>query len=217
MVSLLRLTGTFDAVASGLRLPLLIIFLLAAAGVLSGTLHLAFPARLGLPQGRAAELDERQAARVAQANTVAYRALALTVLLGAESVGLFGVDLTALRGHQDTVQDLMLLILPFLLTAILAWTEPTADGRALPTRGINWPSGAAGKAPHAGRDRTDPRADFTGRCASSGLAGAGRAAGSGGAGRGDGPARSCGPCLMVTASRLAWSGRVRPGSPSDQL
>ncbi len=130
VVSLLRLTGTFDAVASGLRLPLLIVFLLAAAGVLYGTVHLAFPARLGLPQGRAADLDERQVARVAQANTVAYRALALTVLLGAESVLRSGGHLTALQGRQDAVQGLMLLVLltlPFLPTAILAWTEPDAD------------------------------------------------------------------------------------------
>ena len=46
--------------------------------------------------------DERQAAPVAEVNAVGDRAL--TVLVGAESVVLFRVDLTALRGGQEATK-----------------------------------------------------------------------------------------------------------------
>ncbi|WP_119672955.1 hypothetical protein [Deinococcus sp. RM] len=129
-IFLLRLIGTFDATPPGLRAPLLILLLLAAAASLYGVLHLAFPARLGLPQGHTRDLDERQVLRVAQANSAAYRALALTVLIAAELVVLFGINTSALHDRIDAVQGFMLLVLltlPFLPTAILAWTEPDAD------------------------------------------------------------------------------------------
>ena len=121
----LRLLGLLDTVNDVLKPLLLGAYLLAFGVFLYGAAYLVFPARLGLPQGH--KLDEREAVRVAQANSAAYRGLTLTVLLGAELVFFFGADLSALQGRADGVQGvalLLLLVLPLLPTAILAWTEP---------------------------------------------------------------------------------------------
>lgn len=128
-VFLLRLTGTFDTAPDVWRWPLLTTLLLAAAATLYGVLHLAFPARLGLPHINDAQLDERQVLRIAQANSVAYRWLVQTVVFSAAILFFFGTSLPVFE-RMDALQGialLTLLLLPFLPTAILAWTEPDAD------------------------------------------------------------------------------------------
>lgn len=125
-VFLLRLTGSFDAVFEAWRGPILATLALATAAILVGVAHLAFPDRLGLPRADAAYLDERQASRIAQANSLAYRWVVKVLLFGVVLFVFFGTSLPAferLDGLQG-VALLTLLFIPFLPTAILAWTEP---------------------------------------------------------------------------------------------
>lgn len=106
---------------------------LYGAGILCATVsgwQLARPAAQGLPQGHAEDLDERQRDRVAQAMATAYRILSLLII--ALFLGfLWGGDglLSRLKSTQTGpgIALSLLLLIPLLPSAVLAWTEPDAD------------------------------------------------------------------------------------------
>ncbi|MFC3832199.1 MULTISPECIES: hypothetical protein [Deinococcus] len=104
---------------------------LAVAGlvmVILGSVQLMRPARLGLPEGRDRDLDERQWQRLAQAHITAYRVLGVAFLLGslyfylAHNNG--SLPLPTQPFAWMTIWMGAVLFIPTLPTTILAWTEP---------------------------------------------------------------------------------------------
>ncbi|WP_309571724.1 hypothetical protein [Deinococcus sp.] len=88
---------------------------------------LARPANLGLPQGYAQQMDERQREQVAQAMATSYRILGLLII--ALFLGfMWGGDeaMIRLRSTQagGGIAFTLLFLIPFLPNAVLAWTEP---------------------------------------------------------------------------------------------
>ncbi|WP_161883565.1 hypothetical protein [Deinococcus alpinitundrae] len=112
-----------------------VIVTLVAIGVLIslvGALPLWRPSRLGLPEGRDATMDERQWQRLSQAHVSAYRLVGgALVLSGAYFVLGFPLPTSHLLPSSHVVGNLvfsaLMLIIPILPTAILAWNEPEPD------------------------------------------------------------------------------------------
>ncbi|SEJ91753.1 hypothetical protein SAMN04488058_1367 [Deinococcus reticulitermitis] len=105
--------------------------LLGLGLMFAGGIRLMKPSRLGLPEGRVHELDERQAQRLAQMHILAYRLLGALFMLAALYFTL------AFRNGQlpiprsdfawTSVYLGAILLIPVLPTAILAWTEPDLE------------------------------------------------------------------------------------------
>ncbi|GMA15851.1 hypothetical protein E5F05_06710 [Deinococcus metallilatus] len=108
----------------GLLIPLALVSMLL---LFRGGIQLMKPSRLGLPEGRDHQMDERQWQRLAQAHITAYRLLGALFLL---AVVYF---LLAFKHHLPTPSTSFawmslylgaIIFIPALPTAILAWTEP---------------------------------------------------------------------------------------------
>lgn len=93
----------------------------------AGGWQLARPAMQGLPQGHGEHMDERQREQVAHAMATSYR------ILGVLIITLFLAFLWAGHDVLSRVQDTqagagiaftLLFLVPFLPSAVLAWTEP---------------------------------------------------------------------------------------------
>lgn len=119
------------ALASVVSLPDAVLIAGSLVGLVlafMGGIQLMKPSHLGLPEGRAAHLDERQWQRLSQAHILAYRLLGALFLLA-----VFYFLLAFKNGHLPiprsdfawfSVYLGAILFVPALPTAILAWTEP---------------------------------------------------------------------------------------------
>lgn len=110
-----------------LWIALLLLYVVGVILTMYGGLKLSQPALQGLPQQAGATLDERQRERLSWAMAASYRAMSL-LLIAALLGFLFASDdvLGRLRNTAvgGGVAVAFLLLIPFLPSAVLAWTEP---------------------------------------------------------------------------------------------
>jgi len=95
-----------------------------------GAIPLMSPSRIGLPEGRDRDMDERQWQRLSQAHIRAYRVLGLVLLLGGLYLQIahrWHLPLPTPHFNWLTLWPGAALLIPALPTAILAWTEPDVN------------------------------------------------------------------------------------------
>lgn len=118
----------YEAFRASSGLPFVVGSLVGMLVMMSGLIPLLKPSRLGLPEGRNWQMDERQWQRLSEAHLLAYRLLGAVFMLSAFYFYL---------GHKNgtlplptsnyawlTIYMGAIFFIPALPTMILAWTEP---------------------------------------------------------------------------------------------